>query len=55
MSVRSLLLGVCGSALLSAATVPPQTTFYKGVLPVIQNRCQECHRPGEAAPMPFVT
>ena len=30
-------------------------TFYRDVLPILQNRCQECHRPGEAAPMPFLT
>ena len=30
-------------------------TFYKDVLPVLQRHCQVCHRPGEIAPMPFVT
>ena len=30
-------------------------TFYKDALPVLQKNCQECHRPGEAAPMPFLT
>jgi len=29
--------------------------FYRDVLPVLQNRCQECHRPGQIAPMPFTT
>jgi hypothetical protein len=24
-------------------------------LPILQNRCQECHRPGEIAPMPLLT
>jgi len=37
------------------ATVPKQVTFHKDVVPVLQKRCQECHRPGEAAPMSFVT
>jgi len=32
---------------------PP--TFYRDVLPILQNRCQECHRAGEIAPMPLVT
>ena len=32
---------------------PP--TFYRDVLPILQNRCQECHRAGEMAPMPLVT
>ncbi|HWF47744.1 MAG TPA: hypothetical protein VG168_12115 [Bryobacteraceae bacterium] len=26
-------------------------TFYKDVLPVLQRRCQTCHRPGEPGPM----
>jgi len=55
MAVRSLLLGICASALAVAATTPSQPTFYKNVLPVMQSRCQECHRPGEAAPMSFMT
>ncbi len=51
------LLGLCfGTAvLMSAATAPPQVTFYKDVLPVLQKNCQTCHRPGEAAPMSFLT
>jgi len=30
-------------------------TFYKDVLPILQDHCQSCHRPGEIAPMPFLT
>jgi hypothetical protein len=30
-------------------------TFYRDVLPILQTRCQPCHRPGEVAPMPFLT
>jgi Copper type II ascorbate-dependent monooxygenase, C-terminal domain len=26
-------------------------TFYRDVLPVLQNHCQSCHRPGEVGPM----
>jgi hypothetical protein len=44
------------SALLPAAELPKQNvTFHKDVLPILQNRCQECHRAGEIAPMPFLT
>jgi hypothetical protein len=32
----------------------PTPTFYKDVLPVLQSRCQSCHRPGEAGPMSFL-
>jgi len=34
---------------------PPPPTFYKDVLPILQDHCQSCHRPGEAAPMPLVS
>jgi hypothetical protein len=40
------------SAPLTAAAIP---TFSKDVLPILQNRCQECHRPGEIGPMPLLT
>jgi hypothetical protein len=34
---------------------PAQVTFSKDVLPVLQNNCQGCHRPGGIAPMSFLT
>src|SRR3954471_11912948 len=30
-------------------------TFNKDVLPILQKQCQGCHRPGEVAPMSFMT
>jgi hypothetical protein len=30
-------------------------TFAKDVLPILQKNCQSCHRPGEIAPMSFMT
>src|SRR5580693_3587497 len=33
----------------------PPPTFYRDVLPILQDHCQSCHRPGEVAPMPLVT
>lgn len=39
----------------AAFAAPKQVTFHKDVLPVLQKRCQECHRPGEAAPMSLLT
>lgn len=32
---------------------PP--TFYRDVSPILERHCQECHRPGEIAPMPLVS
>jgi hypothetical protein len=40
------------SALPGATETP---TFYRDVLPILQQHCQSCHRPGEIAPMLFVT
>jgi hypothetical protein len=30
-------------------------TFYRDILPILQDHCQVCHREGEIAPMPFMT
>src|SRR5579871_65875 len=32
---------------------PP--TFHRDVAPILQQHCQECHRPGQSAPMALVT
>lgn len=53
--MRVVLFGVLCAAAASAASVPTQVTFYKDVLPVLENNCQTCHRPGEAAPMTFLS
>ena len=46
----------CTLLLLSAPLfAAPDPTFYKDVLPVLQARCQECHRPGEIGKMPLMT
>ena len=45
---------------LVVATVAPllagsQPTFHADVEPILQKHCQQCHRPGEAAPMALLT
>jgi len=55
MHLRFVALPLVSVALASAATAPSQVTYYKDVLPVIQKNCQTCHRPGEGAPMNFLT
>lgn len=52
--MRSLVLFL-GSIAVATAATNPQVTFYKDVLPVLQKNCQTCHRPGEAAPMAFLS
>lgn len=32
-----------------------EVTFHRDVLPILQERCQECHRAGQMAPMPLTT
>jgi hypothetical protein len=54
LKIRDSILISCflaGSVALNAAT----PTFDKDVLPILQKRCQECHRPGELAPMSLLT
>lgn len=60
MAMFLLLLGGARSSNLLAVTSagraePNKPTFYKDVLPILQDHCQSCHREGEIAPMPFVT
>jgi len=38
-----------------AANAPAKVTFHKDVLPILQAKCQGCHRPGEAAPMALLS
>jgi hypothetical protein len=52
--MRLPLIGLLCAAAASAAT-STQVTFYKDVLPVLEKNCQNCHRPGEAAPFSLLT
>ncbi len=38
-----------------ARTGRGKTTFYRDVLPILQSRCQTCHRPGEVGPFALMT
>ena len=40
----------CHIGRITKASAEATTGFYKDVLPVLQNRCQQCHRKGEIAP-----
>ena len=44
-----MFLGLLGQ------TCAGEVTFYKDILPILQKRCQSCHRPGEIGPMPLLT
>jgi mono/diheme cytochrome c family protein len=49
------IAGTWTAVLLAAAPASAQVTFNKDVLPILQQKCQTCHRPGEIGPMPLVT
>jgi len=52
------LLGLATVTLSMRATAEENAksvTFNKQVLPILQKNCQTCHRPGEIAPMSFLT
>jgi len=51
--MRLSLLGPC--VVLAASAATNSVTFHKDVEPLLQARCQSCHRPGEAAPMSLLT
>lgn len=64
--MRRLLVPASFLSLIVLAAVPLSTgavsaatsgspTFNKDVLPILQNNCQACHRPGAIAPMSFLT
>src|SRR5262249_4105874 len=46
---------LCALALLCATSIAAAPTFSKDVAPILQNRCQICHRPGEAGPFSLMT
>jgi hypothetical protein len=53
-----VLVGMAAVAAPMRATTGESSTgvsFNKDVLPILQKNCQTCHRPGEIAPMSFMT
>src|SRR6266487_1364522 len=50
-----LLLAGCATAVAAIAASNSPVTFNKDVLPVLQKNCQGCHRPGNIAPMSFLS
>jgi hypothetical protein len=46
---------VLGGAAMAADSGSSSVTFDKDVLPILQKNCQTCHRPGQVAPMSFLS
>src|SRR5437660_4377359 len=57
MGIRTWLAGSVAAVLLMCAEAPAagMVTFYKDVLPILERNCQTCHRPGNIAPMSFLS
>ncbi len=51
MPARAAALWILAGSVALAGDV----TFYQDVQPILERRCQSCHRPGEIAPMPLLT
>ena len=57
--VRSIIVGLALTLLAGGAFVPAgrvgaaarEVTFSRDIAPIFFNKCTECHRPGEIAPM----
>src|SRR6266496_408643 len=48
-------LAMLPALIMAADPAKPAPTFAKDVALIFQEKCQECHRPGTAAPMSLVT
>jgi hypothetical protein len=59
LAARGFLLAVSGTVLIPAAALAADktrpVTFTRDVAPILQDKCQNCHRPGEMAPMALRT
>ncbi|MGE0863116.1 MAG: hypothetical protein AB7P34_04370 [Vicinamibacterales bacterium] len=62
LTVGALLLGVAIAGMVSPlaataeqAAAAPEVTFNKDIAPILQRSCQNCHRPGQVAPMSLLT
>src|SRR5437764_14259186 len=55
MTSKLLAFGFAAALSAVAATGSSSATFTKDVLPILQSKCQECHRSGEIGPMSLLT
>src|SRR5882762_2445680 len=53
--LKALAFSLVSALSAAAATGSASVTFNKDVLPILQNRCQGCHRAGEVGPFELMT
>jgi hypothetical protein len=51
----SLILKLPGSQTVAEDTDPPDVTFTRDIIPIFQENCQSCHRPGGIGPFSLMT
>jgi len=55
ISLAGLVAGTMVATVAAWGAEPTPVTFYKDVAPILQTKCQGCHRPGQVAPVSFLT
>src|SRR6202162_291972 len=53
--MRIVVVGWALGPAVLAADLSSSVTFSKDVLPILQQNCQGCHRPGQVAPMSLIS
>lgn len=53
MKIAGWALAALNSTLLACG--PPEVTFSRDIAPILQAKCQSCHRPGQMAPMSLLS
>jgi mono/diheme cytochrome c family protein len=54
-AIAGMVSPLAAKAEQQAATAAPEVTFTKDIAPILQRSCQNCHRPGQVAPMSLLT
>jgi len=55
MRTARVIAGMVVAVAIYSVPAAADVTFNKDVLPILQRKCQACHRPGEIGPMPLTT
>src|SRR5438094_4891895 len=55
MTKRLCLIPAVSTGLMFGADASAGPSYTKDIAPILRDRCQNCHRPGEVGPMPLLT
>ena len=54
-AIAGVVTPLAAKAEQQAAPAAPEVTFTRDIAPILQRSCQNCHRPGQVAPMSLLT